>query len=484
MKLQEVIPFKYTIVEKQKRAGVLLTLEGTFQRADTKNANGRVYPRSLWKGIMDNKDINDRLSTRRMLGELDHPANGSTSLSRVSHIVTEHQLLPDGVVKGRLDILNTPSGQIAATLVEAGVQVGVSSRGDGSVEKKGDESEVQNDFRLETYDIVLKPSTPGAYPQIAESEEDAKENLSLIAQAVEGLVKSTDDVDVLLECHKIISVLEGCESQCESILGELKQKLGSKQVQEQDGDREQGEETRTSTEENDMSGKSVQAPSDTPPGITLSPEMRDYLQEWVQKGVTEAVAVKETEINKLNVRIVELTEAKEGLEKKVSAAEQLIDEFTRKVKDLEGNKSTDEELKARYDAATALLDESISRLQEFGEVQRRLTAAEELLTSSILRHQMESVACHIEDKIDDLDEDMQKRFRSLLAECATAEAVDEKFTELSSLVENLSSGDPKPPVKEPLPSGSTVIQEDVVSGGGGNKIPMDYITQRILRRVG
>jgi hypothetical protein len=471
MFLQETIPFEYRIVEKQKRAGVLLTLEGVFQRADTKNANGRVYPRGLWQEIMKNQDVNDRLTSRRMLGELDHPASGSTSLSRVSHVVTGHKLLPDGTVEGRFDILNTPSGQIAATLIEAGVQLGVSSRGDGSVEKKGDVDEVQNDFRLETYDIVLKPSTPGAYPHIVESEEKAKENVALIAQAVEGLVKSTDDVNVLLECHKIISVLDGCESRCESILAELKGKLGK------------GEQKQETTTEEQMAGQTVQAPSD-PPGINLSPEMRDFLKEWVDKGVQEAVTLKETEINKLNERIAKLTEEKEDLENKVGAAEQLIDEFTRKVKELSDNASTDEELQQRYEAAVSLLDEAVSRLQEFGETQRRLVAAEDLLTASVLRHKMESVADHIESKIEDMDEEAKESFRSLLSECDTMQEVDEKFASLSSLVENVSSTVPTPPVREPLPRPRRGdLREDVVETRKKSG-PKDMITSRLLARIG
>lgn len=471
MFLQETIPFEYRIVEKQKRAGVLLTLEGIFQRADTKNANGRIYPRGLWQEIMKNNDVNERMTARRMLGELDHPASGSTALNRVSHVVTQHKLLPDGKVEGRLDILNTPSGQIAATLIEAGVQLGVSSRGDGSVEKKGDCDEVQNDFRLETYDIVLKPSTPGAYPHIIESEEKAKENITLIAQAVEGLVKSTDDINVLLECHKIISVLEGCESRCESILADLKTKLSK------------GEQKQETVTEEPMAGQTVQAPSD-PPGINLSPEVRDFLQEWVEKGVKEAVALKEDEINKLNERIAKLTEDREELENKVSAAEQLIDEFARKVKELSDNQSTDEALQERYGAAVSLLDEAVSRLQEFGVTQRKLEAAESLLTASVLRHQMESVADHIESKIEDMDEEAQESFRTLLSECDTTEEVDEKFNSLSSLIENVSVDVPAPPVREPLPRPrSGHLREDVVRGEKQSG-PKDIITSRLLARIG
>lgn len=470
VQLQEIQPFEYTIVEQTKRPGVLLTLEGTFQRAGMKNANGRIYPIPLWQKLMGNEDVNERLKARRMLGELDHPSSGSTALSRVSHVVTEHKLLPDNCVKGRLDILETPMGQIAATLAKAGVQLGVSSRGDGSVERKGDVDEVQNDFRLETYDLVLKPSTPGAYPQIVESEEKAKENLDLIAQAVEGLVKSTSEIDVLLECHKIISVLEGCESRRESILAELKAKLGKGQQEQQ----------TTQESEDNMSGTTVPAPSDTPI-INLSPEMKEYLKEWVDKGVAEAVVSKDQEINLLNERIVGLSGERDELSHKVTAAEQLIDEFTRKVKELGDNQSTDEQLKERFEASVALLDEAMSRLQELGETQRRLAAAEELLTASLYRSQMESVATRIESKIDGLDEETQEKVRKLLEDCVSTDSVDSKFEQLSSLLENAGSTIPAPPVTEPLPPRQGSIREDMITDPASG--PKDFITSRLLAKM-
>lgn len=473
--LTEVLPFEYEIVEqKSKKPGVLLTLEGTFQRAGTKNANGRVYPLGLWQKLMSDEDVNERIKARRMLGELDHPSSGSTALSRVAHVVTEHKLLGDNRVRGKLDILDTPMGQIAATLAKAGVQLGVSSRGDGSVEKKGDVDEVQNDFRLETYDLVLKPSTPGAYPQIVESEEKAKENLDLIAQAVEGLVKSTSDVNVLLECHKIISVLEGCESRREQILTELKSKLGS-------GHKEQ--EKTITTSEDEMSGTTAvpTAPA-AAPNMTLSPEMKDYLQEWVDKGVQEAVAAKNEEINELNERIVSLVSERDELSVRMTAAEEIIEEFTRKVRELSNNQTTDEELQKRFDASVSLLDEAMSRLQELGDTQRRLAAAEELLQASICRAQVESIADRIEDRIENLDEAAQDNMRELLMDCESIEEVDQKFEKLTSLIESHSVSFSESHVREPLPPRHGTLSEDVIREDP-YKGPKDFITRQLLSKM-
>lgn len=467
-RLTEVLPFDYKIIERRgetKKSGVLMTLEGTIQRADTKNANGRVYPTPLWQKIIDNEDVQERIKTRRMLGELDHPSSGATSLSRVSHIVTEQNMLPDGRIFGKLDILDTPSGKIAATMFEAGVQLGISSRGDGSVEKKGDTEEVQDDFRLETYDLVLKPSTPGAFPTIAESEESSIKNHELIAQAVEGLVKDTDDVGVLLECHKIISVLNDCNSRCESVLSEIKGKLGENKL------------SKPKMEEN-MTIADMPTTLDSPPGINLSPEMKNFLDGWVNERVAKIVGEKDAEISGLNDRIVKLTATNEGLNKKMAAAESIIEEFDRKVKELSENANTDTETKVRYDAAVKLLDEAVNKLKEFGVTKRRLAAAESLLSVSITRHKTEAIEKYIDDRLDalDINESMRRKYAGLLERCSTTNEVDSMISKVGSIVE----AENKPRIKEPLPTRRTTITEDKARVPAPQR---DFVTQRLLAKI-
>jgi len=156
--LIEVIPFDYQIVESVNGR---LRVEGVFQRSDVENANKRVYPRKIWERQLNEKRVQEALSTRSMFGELDHPSDGKTKLSRVSHIITGLNLENDGVVTGAAEILeDTPNGKILKALFEAGTQVGISSRGSGSVNN----SVVAEDFRLNTFDFVARPSTPGALP--------------------------------------------------------------------------------------------------------------------------------------------------------------------------------------------------------------------------------------------------------------------------------------------------------------------------------
>jgi hypothetical protein len=158
--LYDVMPFEYQITES---ANGRLRVEGVFQRSDVANANKRVYPRSIWERELKEPRVREALESKAMFGELDHPADGKTSLKRVSHVVTDLSLQEDGTVTGAAEILGTPNGQILKTLFESGAQVGISSRGSGSVQN----GVVQEDFKLGTFDFVARPSTPGALPRPA-----------------------------------------------------------------------------------------------------------------------------------------------------------------------------------------------------------------------------------------------------------------------------------------------------------------------------
>jgi len=150
-----------TEAEKQlvKEGATFLT--GVMQRAEAKNGNGRKYPRKTLQREVENykKIVRDR----RAVGELDHPDSDVVNLKNASHIVTDVWWDGDDV-KGKVQVLNTPSGQILRNLVDGGVKLGISSRGLGSVaEASGGETIVQDDFQLICFDFVSEPSTTGAF---------------------------------------------------------------------------------------------------------------------------------------------------------------------------------------------------------------------------------------------------------------------------------------------------------------------------------
>jgi hypothetical protein len=149
-------------------------IEGIFMQADKGNRNGRLYPLAVMEKAVG--DYQKLISEKRALGELGHPPNPQINLNQVSHLITELKF--DGSdIYGRAKILDTPMGKIAKNFIEEGVQLGVSSRGLGSLKEKNGVNEVQDDFHLATVDIVADPSAPDAFVQgIMESAEWVLEN--------------------------------------------------------------------------------------------------------------------------------------------------------------------------------------------------------------------------------------------------------------------------------------------------------------------
>jgi len=139
-----------------------LVVQGVIQRADSKNQNGRVYPKDILAREVE-KYIEGPVSENRALGELDHPESMVINLKNVSHNIK--QLWWDGDdLMGKVEVLPTPSGNILKELFLNKITVGISSRGMGSVQSLGEGTvEVQDDFELLCWDFVSTPSTQGAF---------------------------------------------------------------------------------------------------------------------------------------------------------------------------------------------------------------------------------------------------------------------------------------------------------------------------------
>ena len=165
MILTEHIPFKVNrqLAEQSIKENKPLVVSGIIQAANKKNQNERVYP----KGILErevNKYIEGPIKENRALGELDHPDSSVVNLNNVCHIM-KRIWWEGNDVHGTAEILPTPAGNILKALFAAGVTVGISSRGMGSVEENLREGtvEVQDDYDLLCWDFVSNPSTNGAY---------------------------------------------------------------------------------------------------------------------------------------------------------------------------------------------------------------------------------------------------------------------------------------------------------------------------------
>ena len=155
-------------------------IRGVFMQADIKNRNGRVYPvDTLAKEVK--RYTNEFINKKRAFGELGHPDGPTVNLERVSHMITS--LKPEGKnFIGEAKVMDTPYGKIVKNLIDEGAQLGVSSRGMGSLDQKNGANYVRDDFYLATAaDIVADPSAPNAFVEgIMEGKEWIWDNGTLV----------------------------------------------------------------------------------------------------------------------------------------------------------------------------------------------------------------------------------------------------------------------------------------------------------------
>lgn len=167
------------IVENSVGADKTLWLNGIFMQSTVKNRNGRVYPLNEIANAVNSASEKIK-ETNGIFGELDHPQSLTINLDRISHVITELKMVGNDAY-GRAKILPTPMGNIAKTLIESGVRVGVSSRGAGQVTEG-----IVNGFGFITADIVATPSAPKALPdsiyEALEMNKHGKQVLTLAEQ--------------------------------------------------------------------------------------------------------------------------------------------------------------------------------------------------------------------------------------------------------------------------------------------------------------
>ena len=172
--LIEVTPFKSILRESKERPGVY-EVEGVMQRAVSKNQNGRTYSKAILERESE-KYIEEFVKNGNAFGELDHPESPIVSLKNASHIVKELWWKGNDLM-GRVELLNTPAGNIVREIIKAGHTIGISSRGTGSVNQTNEGTlEVQPDFELVCWDFVSNPSTHGAFMNPISLQEGKKES--------------------------------------------------------------------------------------------------------------------------------------------------------------------------------------------------------------------------------------------------------------------------------------------------------------------
>ena len=182
--LTESTKSKFKVLE-HKPANVLKRIQGVLSDFKS-NRNGRIYPRELWENVLNSDYVKEMIESHGLVGELDHPEERlEISLQNVSHVINDMWIEGDQVV-GTIDILPTPSGKIVSELLDYGTDIGISSRGAGSV---GPDNVVDPDYQFVTFDFVARPSCEAA-------------RLNMIVESVQPEIDNNSD-------DKVKNILEG-----------------------------------------------------------------------------------------------------------------------------------------------------------------------------------------------------------------------------------------------------------------------------------
>lgn len=411
--------FEYQILEDV--AGKPLRVGGEIQLADVKNANGRIYPEALWNRCLEDKRVKTRLGERKMLGELDHPESGKTSLSRVSHVMTSMDMRPSTRYEGKMAIygtyecLTTPSGKILESLLRSKIGLGVSSRGDGDLEERnGAHYVVPESFTLDTFDVVLDPSVDVSL-RVMESREGASNwathphTVEAITTAIASIVESGEFTSTDAEYYR--TVLESFDYQPESdSLARANRALASLN------------ETQEVTDLMKANGQVTSAP-----GLTES-------QVAFESLVAERTKPLSDEVSQLKAKL-------EAAEKKAAAGEALVSELMIRSRDFKMKSESFGEshqrlqkLEARHELAKSVIErlrDTVVKLQ--GEGQMREAA--ELLLGTLLKKIDETKrASYVERMIRNESAEVQNRLRPVLLSMPTKRAVNEHLKAFRSAV--------------------------------------------------
>ena len=196
--LVDHIPFqvaKLTLSESKGVPSGRMRVKGKLQESEVKNGNGRVYPKEVLAREVE-KYVEGPIKTNTAMGELDHPESTIVNLNNVSHVI-KRVWWEGNDLMGELELLNTPSGKIAQEIISAGIPLGISSRGMGSVRQIGETVEVQDDFELLCWDLVSVPSTPNAYMTLSEGKKSqSTKNYSKVNGLITEIICSQTGV-----CH-------------------------------------------------------------------------------------------------------------------------------------------------------------------------------------------------------------------------------------------------------------------------------------------
>jgi len=413
--LTDTLPVTLQLVEGSEGSNGKIIVRGEFAKIGIPTANRRVYTEALWKKQIGR--LGKPMTERRVFGEIDHPSDGKLSLQRVSHLVTKLEM-KDGLIIGEAEVLPTDLGKNLAVLLKSGCQVGVSSRGFGSTrtDDSGNE-EVQEDYKLVTFDFVAEPADVDAYPEIVSEGKQV---------IFEGMQIECEDCDKCDSCDKseadaVQEAAEATEESEEVVEGltpdsvtddELaKAELFAKMVSEMDGD---GPESETAKEQlrdefsafvvehvNNMRSEvrdEVRAELLNDPSVAASKETLDSLlvllrPHLLPEDVAQELTVLQAENMQLKERTTKLEEAMSSMDKAVLSKDALLAEAQAAIEMAQGSLVED-----RSGEVTALQEQV---------AEARTAFEEEVKEHEVAVQRLEKLANHISN-MEGVFEDLQE----------------------------------------------------------------------------
>jgi Prohead core protein serine protease len=399
---------------------------GEAQLANVKNANGRIYPEKLWNMVMDDQRFRDRLESRKILGELDHPGDGRSKLTNAAMVVTEMKLAPSKRYPGKTAVymqyetLSTPAGKILECLHRDKVGLAVSSRGDGEVRRVRDvefgeaQEVIPETFKFETFDVVIDPSVDVDIRRIGESQT--------VAAAVHKILESEGSKLKESDIHyyrELLSDLAGSKSISESTVVDLKT-IASQIMSNPHA---------SPTPEDIMPNDNSAAVDIAAANRALQTKVDGY--EAQIKAAEEITKQLRVDVLNSNMRAKHFEQLYTQTRSQVDESDSIIAAF------LEGDEdgvaeapeyqelvAANEELQKSYDAAESLVESLTDRLEAAAREQHILK-----ITEGLSQKQVEAVTPFLTkcESIEEMDATF-KDLRGLISESTSRPAVTAKLT--------------------------------------------------------
>lgn len=303
--LIDSMPFRVSFEESSDGVKKLVA-RGEHGRFNVPTSNNRLYPKSVW--LKNRERLSEAIERKRLFGELDHPGDGKTKLQRVSHVTTHFDVDDStGMVVAEDEFLDTPNGRILKALSEAGCELGVSSRGYGSVKTDENGVEVvQDDYRLVGWDFVADPAMRTAYPEIFAEENRIPEG----DMDLKTLKKDYPDL------HKLVveEAKKEAKEDAEKLVGEVKKNSEAAITEAVESARKSTEERMKEKFTNELlsevekaqkeAEENVRAELMTDPGVAGAKTALEAVVETlnpylVPQDAAEVVKVKDEEISRL-----------------------------------------------------------------------------------------------------------------------------------------------------------------------------------------